>query len=227
MPVDPSQKKAPTLQITQLPLVASVAALVTALNIRFREATTSFRSVLTNPAREEETWNLSYNRIENAGDPRNDLDVVNLRTLRKYISPQQVTQAQETSTTPEVQAITAYTMVFTKDGLVNDNEKSPSFTVNELRTGTIFAASLTAEIAPSVEALKVNFLVSIPGDDDDKKLFLDDHEITLEIGAKGPSHSVEFQIAKTLPKDTKVRMLIVKAGLSEQVVGELVIKGVK
>lgn len=115
-------------------------------------------------------------------------------------------------------AIGAYTIVFTKDGFVNDDETSPSFTVNTLRDGfTPYKASLTADFAPAA-TLNVQFLL--------EGVNLLSAPLSLDSGDEGPVFTQSFAIPGKVSAGKRIKMKILDNGGAGQVVGEIVMRKV-
>lgn len=144
--------------------------------------------------------------------------------LRFYKFPAPVTNVTQTTTTVAPVAVkkstgtlNAYTIVFTIDGLVGDDQMTPSFTVNPLRDGFAPAtASLTADFAPDGGDLKINFFLE--GD----QMLSDD--LTLPDGETGPVQSTVWALPNKIPANKRIRMKIVQGSSAGQVVGEIVMK---
>lgn len=193
------------------------AQLIVILNQRFREIDDNWRRVVENPVRGK--LDLSHERITGMGDPKDDLDGVNLRTLRRFGGGARQEEQQQAA---EEVAAGAYTAVFTKDGLVGDGELSPWFTVNQLREGDPVVVSLSASIAPTINPLQVNFRVYPPGGAAVYDLLSED--LALDPGETGPAFTTEFTTSARLAVGAYVEMRIVQAGSAEKVAGEIVLR---
>lgn len=191
--------------ITELPPGLTLEDLQTTLNDRIRDLNSAFQGLVQSPA--IAAADLGTQQIINLADPAQDLDGVNLRTLKRFAG-------QGGTTTPvAASGPAAYTIVFTFDGLPFDGQISPSFTVNQLRDGfSPVVVSLTAEGAPATEC-SVNLLIG------DKNVLTAD--LVLPAAGLGPVYSQQFAI-RAMPAGTKIRASINLAGNSSQVVVELV-----
>lgn len=215
----PSDKK--LQQVLELPYGLEGSELIRILNERLRDIQEIFKAFAQNPTNED--LDIANGRILNLGDPKNDLDGVNLRTLRRFKGE---AEQLEESVAVERQA---YTAVFTKDGAVATDERSPSFTVNELRQGTPESCSLTCELAPSLTALQINWQVSIPIPDTDPPSYnppenLLDDPLEIPIGEVGAVFTDDIGFSDFWTKGTKIRMVILNAASAQQVVGEIVVR---
>ncbi len=138
----------------------------------------------------------------------------------KFNPVQNITQLANPTAAPvqltKLKGTGAYTIVFTIDGLVGDDQKTPSFTVNKLRDGfTPLVASLTADFAPGTD-LAVNFLLD--------GVAMLSSDLTLPAGQLGPVTSSSFALSGKIGAGSKVRLHIVSGGGAGQVVGEVVMK---
>lgn len=147
--------------------------------------------------------------------------------LRFYKFPASVTNVtqvtapvEDNKKKPKTPAsVSAYTIVFTIDGPVGDDQLTPSFTVNSLRDGySPSVASLTADFAPDGSDLSINFLLEgVP------MLAAD---LVVVNGTEGPSFANSFALPNKVAQGKRIRMKIVSSGNAAQVVGELVMKRV-
>lgn len=112
----------------------------------------------------------------------------------------------------------AYTIVYTIDGLIGDGQKTPSFTVNQLRDGFApLVASLTAEFAPSTDC-KINFQLG--------GVNMLTSDLTLPAGQMGPVTTTGWALGGSVAVGKKIKMIINSGGGAGQVVGEIVMRKV-
>ena len=138
----------------------------------------------------------------------------------KFPAPQTTIQQIAPAAAPvqlsKVLGTGAYTIVFTIDGLVGDDQLTPSFTVNQLRSGfSPVVVSLTADFAPN-GTLSVNFTKN--------GMTLLSSDITIPTGQTGPAFSTSFALAGAFNQGDKIRMKINSGAGAAQVVGEIVVK---
>ncbi len=206
--------------IQDLPLADSKPELLPALiNDRFRHLQDDLKVLIRK--NDKDNVDIGGNRIVNVGDPKDDLDVVNLRTLKRTsVSPRPVeTETTAAASIPDQH----YAMIFTKDGFVSDEETSPWLTIDEFREGYPLSALVTAKTAPAGVSLKVNFKILRPEAIDEEDLL--DLPLEILVSERGPVFS-ELGLAVTdkLEKGTRIYMLIVQGGDAEKVTGQIVLR---
>lgn len=119
---------------------------------------------------------------------------------------------------PKVSSL-AYTIVFTIDGLVGDDQITPYFTDLLLRDGYApYVASVTAVFPPGGDGLKVNFLL------EDHPMLTDD--LVLPAGQNGPATVQAFHLSGAVPVNQKFQFHIVEGGGAGQVTGQIVMRKV-
>lgn len=122
-------------------------------------------------------------------------------------------------TPKKVISTNAYTIVFTIDGLVGDDQITPYFTDLLLRDGYApYVASVTAVFPPGGDGLKVNFLLE--GAD------MLGTELVLPSGQNGPVTTQAFALAGQVPVNQKFQFHIVEGGGAGQVTGQIVMRKV-
>src|ERR1043165_6098794 len=111
-------------QVLELPPNLSPAALQTLLNDRIRDLNRLLQGVAFNPAVTD--LDMAQFRIVNLADPTDDLDAVNLRTLRRTAGG-----AAATETPASSGGLDAYTIVFVIPGFPGPDEAVPAFVVGK------------------------------------------------------------------------------------------------
>jgi len=216
MPATPTSR----ITIQELPPDTKPDQLLPLLNNRLRELEQSLKAVVV----QESLVNVDAGgkRVVNVGDPRDDLDVVNLRTLKRGAGSRR-SEEQQTTTAAAAAPEQHYAIVFTKDGFVSDEEESPWLTIDEHREGYPVSALITSKVEPAGVSLKVQFKVRRKDAIEDEDLL----ELPLEIeaGSNGPVYSdLGLLITDKLQKGTRIFMLIVQGGDAEKVVGQIVMR---
>lgn len=207
MPVDPS-KKAP-VEILEIPAGATPAQLTDLMNDRIRSINALVKGYLQNPA--IGAADLGQFQIINLADPKNDLDGVNLRTLRKFGGTGST--QQETGGSGE-----RPTIYFTLDGLVFDGEVSPYAIILANRVGfSLTAVGLSAVGAPTSEPLSINLQIggtNLLGTD-----------AQLPVGQNGPVIVKNFLNPPQLALGTLIQAIINSGGGATQVTIALSLQG--
>lgn len=207
--------------IQDIPLDATPEQFAGLVNNRFLNLQGAINEHLVRQESEDDV-DIGGNRVVNVGDPVNDLDVVNLRTLKKVATAPKKEDSVQPKANPDV-VDQHFAIYFTKDGFVADDEESPYATIDEHREGYPISALITSKTAPASETLKVNFKVLRVDQVDTEDLI----EIPLEIAidAKGPTFSdLGLKITEKLAKGTILYMKIVKGGDAQQVVGQITMR---
>jgi hypothetical protein len=206
MPVDPS-KKTP-LQIQEIPAGQSPAQLQDLLNDRIRAINDALKSYVQNPALGP--VDLGTQQIVNLADPKNDLDGVNLRTLKKFGG-----QAVQQTVTGTGSGNAPYAIYFAFDGFPDDGTLSPIATINQQRDGrSPVIVSFTCTGAGSTDVTG-NMII------DGVKLLSED--LTIPAGQLGPVYSQKIALAAALRIGQGVRAEIVLSGGCAQPTLELVL----
>lgn len=209
-----SSKSRPKL--LELPPDLNIGQLQTILNDRIRDLNKFFELYLIQPADDDVDGGL--NRVVNIADPKNDLDGVNLRTLRKFGG------TSLTTTTASGSSLDAEGIVFTEPGQPaipsSGILRSCAYDVNDLRTGSMIVVSLSALTAPVLQALTVNpYIIGLTGVEQD----LLSEPLILPIGQTAAVYSVKFAISTALTKGMKVVNRII-AGDAFDVTTTVVVK---
>lgn len=184
------------------PGITTVPGLISVINDRVRDLGEDLKILVANPATSD--VDLGNFQIHNLGDPSNDLDAVNLRTLRKQPTGDATQQAT-------VSGLDAYTVVFTKDGFPTDGEAAPSFTVDKAREGTALRAWFRCKGPPTSDAT-FNFKVTEPkGVEADAKTVLS-ADVVIPAGSVRTIFSEKILYKKRMITDSVVDIVIVVAG---------------
>jgi hypothetical protein len=164
-------------QLIDLPKGLTLAQLETILNDRFRDLNLLLGAFVINPS--DVDVSLGGFKITNLADPTDDLDGVNLRTLKRLGAGGATTTATGTAT-----GLDAYTIVFCVPGFLGPNELIPAFVVGLDRHGAPEEVWVYALGAPStgpftfqVTKNGANILPAV---------------VTLPNGAVGPIFSIAF-----------------------------------
>lgn len=210
MPVDAN--KTPS-QILDLPTdLADLAQLVGILNDRIHQINGALQLYVANPSPADVS--IGTHRITELADPKDDLDGVNLRTLKRAVGE----PVEQTGGTGD--GIEEPTIYFTFDGLPFDGEESPYAMILPNRDGFApTAVGLTAVGAPTAGSLKINLaIVGLAGD----MLTVD---LELPEGENGMRSTTGFRLPGAFKTGTKVQAIITRAGGATQVTIALGIKG--
>lgn len=130
-------------EILELPPVLTVTQFQALVNDRIRDLNILLRGVAFNPAVTD--LDMANFRIVSLADPTDDLDAVNLRTLRRQGggSTAVATPAATTSSTG------AYTIVFNVPGFLGPDEQIPAYVVGLDREGSAAESWIYALGSPS------------------------------------------------------------------------------
>lgn len=202
MPTD--QTKTPS-QILELPPGLTLDQLQTLLNDRIQSINDALKLYVQNPATSD--VDLGSQRIINLADPKDDLDGVNLRSLRKFAGTGgQQTVAGSGSSGP-------YCLYLMFDGFPDDGQTSPIATINRLRDGRApVIMSMTATLAGSSD---VHGKLIVDG----ANLLTED--LVLPAGQLGPVYSSKFALTAALRIGQGVQAIVVQSGGAAQVTMEL------
>lgn len=205
MPTDNSKQPQQVLELP--PGVNSVDELAGLVNDRIQQLNISMQRFVQNPALG--AADLGLNKIVNLADPKDDLDGVNLRTLRKFggaAAEEKVVAAGEHPT-----------IYFTFDGLAADGQESPFAQIMANRAGFTPTAVSVCAVTPPTSDCEIN--LQIEGVD-----MLADN-LVLPAGDQGPVFTTAFALGGALPKGTLIQAIIVVSGDASQVTIGLSIRG--
>lgn len=207
MPTDSTKQPQ---QILTLPPGASGDQLLSLVNDRINQINLAFAKFLQNPALG--SADLGQAKIINLADPKDDLDGVNLRTLKRFGG---------TGTTEQVAGGSANgfpTIYFTFDGAPDSGEISPYAIILPNRAGfTPVEVGVSAVGAPVSDALAVNLTIG--------GVSMLSSDLLLAIGDSGPAVSTSFALAGALAVGTLIQAVIVSVGGATQVTIALSIRG--
>jgi hypothetical protein len=181
------------LEIPALP-APTIAQLVGLLNDRIRDLNTLVAALQSNPA--TAILDMGTNRIINVADPKNDLDAVNLRTL-KHPKTAAIGQQQQTG------GLDSYAIVFSNNGNLSNGAQAPGYPVQTARIGNIIAVGVMAIQAPTSN-YSGNVQVQLPGGIITSVLSTN---IILPAGQLGPVYSMAIAYAPRMPQGTRVTVL--------------------
>jgi len=212
MPTDSSKQPQ---QILAIPGTPSGPQLVSLVNDRIDQINLAFQKFLQNPALG--AADLGQQKIINLADPKDDLDGVNLRTLKKFGAVPVDTGTGKGS------GIEQPTIYFTFDGLPFDGEESPFAIIMANRDGfTPTAVSASAVGAPTSADTQIS--VEVLGSDFVPVEMLASN-LSIPLGTHGPVFTSAFGHGGSLKKGTLLRATIVVAGGATQVTIGLAIRG--
>lgn len=204
-----ASKRRPVL--LELPPGLTLAQLQTTINDRFRELNNLFDDYVFQPA--DADVDIGTSRIVNLADPKNDLDGVNLRTLRKF---QGAPATQEVSST----GLDAYAIAITTEGFAANGLMTPAYDVNHLREGDMVCVSFSALTAGSVQASIINpVLINSAGVQSN----ILTEPLTLPIGQTAAVYSVKFALTG-LSKGMKVVNVFTQAGDAQNFTATIVVR---
>jgi hypothetical protein len=204
MPTDPSKQAQQILEIPPDRFDANT------VNDRIQQINLAFQRMLQNPALGDA--NLGTSRIVNLADPKDDLDGVNLRTLKRFSG---TGIAQQTAGS----GIEFPTVYFTFDGLPFDGEVSPYAPILANRAGfSPVQVGVCAVVAPSLRDAEVNLTIFGKGQ-------LLKTNLILPIGSIGPTFSTSLALPASFPGGTLVQAEVVHAGGCSQITIGLSIRG--
>mgnify|MGYP001792425672 CR=1 FL=1 len=208
MLTDPSKQ---AKQILELPPGQTNDKLKILLNDRIRDLTSALGVFVQNPALGD--VDLGTNRGTNCADPKNDLDIVNLRTLKKFSGSGVAEQVSGGS------GIEQPTIYLAFDGLPFDGQASPYAIIMANRAGfTPTKVGVSAVGAPSSAACEVNLLIVGRGN-------LLSVNLSLPIGSIGPVFTSAIALPAGFPESTLIQGIIVVAGNASQVTISLSLRG--
>jgi len=206
MPTDPSKQAQQILEIPAAPVTSSL------INDRIQQINLAFQKFLQNPALGEA--DLAQFRIINLADPKDDLDGVNLRTLKRFAG-QGIAQ-QVTGTGSGIEQPTIY---FTIDGEPSNGEASPYAQIMANRAGfTPIEISVTAVTAPSTADLTANVIKFGAGN-------MLASDLTLPIGSVGPVYATGLALPGPFALGTLLQGVVVIAGGASQVTIAIRLRG--
>lgn len=207
VPTDPSKHPQ---QILAIPGTPSGAQLVALLNDRIDQVNLAFAKFVQNPALGD--VDLAQAKIVDLADPKDDLDAVNLRTLKKFGAVSVDTGTGKGS------GIEFPTIYFTFDGFPFDGEESPFAIIMPNRDGfSPTQVSLSAVGVPTSVPCEVN--LTIQGVDMLRA------NLALPVGSQGPVFSADFALPGSLRSGTLIMGVIVKAGGTTQLTIGLSLRG--
>lgn len=154
-------------------------------------------------------------RITNLADPTDDLDAVNLRTLRRG--------AAGTVTTPVTSsgAGGAYAIVSEFSTTLGDGDVAPAYVVGMDRVGSPEETWIYAESAP-LTPCAINWQVQLGGSGAFQTLLSAD--LVLPAGSLGPVFSTALALRGVFPHGTVVKMVATTGGAAGGVSMAVVIK---
>ena len=198
MPTD-TTKRVP--QLLELPPGLTDDQLQTTLNDRIRDLNGNLAGFVQNPAMGP--VDLGTQQITNLADPKNDLDGVNLRTLKKFAGTGPTQQVAGSGTDSP-------TIYFTFDGLPFDGEISPFAIIMANRAGFTPVSVSVSTVGPAIGAsLFVNLLIAgVP---------MLKADLELVAGQQGPATSSAFALGGSLALGTLIQAIITKASSTSQV----------
>lgn len=204
MPTD--QTKTPS-QILELPPGLTLDQLQTLVNDRIQSINDAFKLYVQNPATSDVS--IGGQRIISLADPKDDLDGVNLRTLKKFGG----TGGQQTVTGSGAGG--PYCLYLMFDGFADDGQTSNVATINRLRDGrSPVVVSMTATFAGPSDVHGMMIL-------DGANLLTED--LVLPAGQLGPVYSSKFALTAALRIGQGVQAIVVQSGGAAQVTMELVL----
>ncbi len=163
-------------QVLEIPPGLTPAQFQLIVSDRIRDLNLLLKGVAFNPGLID--LSMGSFRITNLADPTDDLDAVNLRTLRRGASAP-VAQATTASS-----GLDAYTIVFNVPGFLGPDELIPAFVVGRDRVGRpaeawVYALGPPASVGAAFNVTKngVNLLAS---------------DLALPVGANGPAFSTSI-----------------------------------
>ncbi len=207
MPTDPSKR---VQQILELPPALTPDQLQTTLNDRIRDLNGALGNAVQNPALGQ--VDLGNFKIINLADPKDDLDTVNLRTLKKFAGTgvaQEVAGRSSGTENP--------TIYFTFDGFPADGEESPFAIIMANRAGFSPTAIAVSAVGAPTSDCSVNLTIG------GVKMLAAD--LVLPAGSQGPIFSSAFALGAAFPLGTLIESLVIKAGGAVQLTIGLAISG--
>lgn len=190
-------------QILEIPPGLNPAQFMALISDRIKDLNVLIKGLECNPSVVDLA--MANFRITGLADPTDDLDAVNLRTLRR----QGVPAAATTTPTATTSTGGAYTIVSdTADTLV-DGDLAPAYVVGSDRIGTPEETWIYAQHAPTSNCA-VNWYVQLGGVGAFQKLLSSD--IVLPAGSKGPIFSAALALRVQFPRETVVEMQATTGG---------------
>lgn len=213
MPVDPAKKTPTPVQDIPPDETRSVAQLGDLINDRIRQVNAALTKYVANPAQGD--VDLAQFQIHNLADPKDDLDAVNLRTLKRGGS--QAIDQQVTATGSGIEQPTIY---FEFDSAPFDGEESPFAIIMDNRAGfTPTAVSLSAVGSPTSASCQINLTI------DEVDMLADN--LGLPVGEQGAVFTSSFAKPGSLTKGTKIKAVVIVAGGATQITIGLSLRGNK
>ena len=204
----PSDSTKQPLAISELPPGLTLAQLQNLMNDRIQEINLALGKVVQAPAIAD--VDLGTKRAINMADPTDDLDGVNLRTLKKFGGA---------GTTEQVQGAGGDfpTIYFAFDGLPFDGESSPFAIIMANRAGFLPVSVSLSVVGPGNDVVAANLLIAgVP---------MLRNDLQLDAGAQGPVFSNAFALPGSLLLGTLIQGVITQASGSSQVTIGLAIQG--
>lgn len=200
-------------QILELPPGLTPAQFQTLVSDRIKDLNLLLRGVEFNPSVTD--LDMGSFRITNLADPIEDLDGVNLRTLRRF-----------GGTTTEAPAVTAtgldaYAMVFDNPGILADGSVSTAYVVGLMRTGTPVEAWFYLQGVGRSNS-SINFQVQLGGVGPFVRLLASD--LTISAGSLGPVFTSSFALNSNFPHGTVVEAVGTIGGFASGVSMGVVMK---
>lgn len=174
--------------------ITDFPTLVTALNDRYRQLDAFLKEFWHTPGLLD--YSMGNHRIIQLSDPNDDLDGVNLRTLKKF-------GPGEPPPPPDV--IVARTAVFDKGSALVDGEDIPAYVVGKDIEGSPTQAWIYSR-ADAPGDVEINFGVLVGGIGTEKILLT--HNLILPSGSKGPVFSAQIKVPQ-LPVRSVLYPLII------------------
>ncbi len=187
--------------ILDLPPGISHEQLLTIVNDRLRDIQGNFQVLVENPSSED--VDLGAHKITNLADPRNDMDAVNLRTLKR-------TGIVEEQPIKKVSG-SVYTAVFTLDGFLETLMSAPSFGVDIGNEGVPLRAWAHCKGAPTADA-SFNFTVILPGKTTADAITILTADIVIPSGSTEMAFSTGLRFRSRMAKKSLIDIVVVEAG---------------
>ncbi len=194
-------------QLLEIPGNLTPAQLAFLVNDRIKDLNELFKRIACNPAVVD--LDMANFRIVDLADPTDDLDAVNLRTLRR-----QGGQAVSSVAASSSGGKDAYTIVYNIPGFLGPDESIPAFVVGKDRTGTPAEAWVYALGPPSIAAFQLQLtrqgsnILSAP--------------LVLGLGANGPVFSTTIAGGQAFQHGDVVKLVPIDGSASGISVGLVV-----
>lgn len=198
-----NQQKPIYPQLLELPPGLTTAQAIALIGDRIRDLNLLIQQFAINPGVVD--LSMGSFRITNLADPTDDLDAVNLRTLRRGAGA----PVSTTSTTTAAASSGAYTIVTEGATTLGDGDVAPAYIVGADRIAAPEEAWFYAESAPLVDAA-INWQVQLGGTGAFAALLASD--LVLPAGSLGPVFSTDFSLRATFPHGTVVKMVVTTGG---------------